>query len=184
MAAFEALAAGLIGISMWAAQVHPPAASPDIFDFQKRVARYLKIRKDAASAVDTLKATDSPEKIQGHQRDLAISIRAARPDAAQGNIFTPTVTAEFRRIIEGALRAPGAERVKKGMRDTQPSPLPPIAVNGTYPVQDPVQSMPPSLLKRLPPLPRELEYRVVGHTLILRDIDANLIVDYISEAVR
>jgi len=177
--AFEVLIAGL----MWAAQAPPAATPPEIAEFQKRVADYLKIRKDAASTVDTLRATNSPEKIQGHQRDLAISIRAARPDAAQGNIFTPATATEFRRLIQAAVSAGGSDRVKKGLRDTQPSPLPPIAVNATYPVQDPVQSMPPSLLKQLPPLPKELEYRAVGHTLILRDVDANLIVDYMNEAI-
>jgi hypothetical protein len=35
----------------------------------------------------------------------------------------------------------------------------------------------------LPPLPAELEYRVVGHSLILRDIEANLIVDFIVNAI-
>jgi hypothetical protein len=56
-------------------------------------------------------------------------------------------------------------------------------VNAAYPKDQPVQSMPPSLLKELPQLPRELEYRVVGRTLILRDTEANLIVDYVKEAL-
>ena len=182
MKTFEGSIAGVIGLAMWAAQA-PPPPSPVVSDFQKRVADYLQVRKSAASAVSSLKATGSPEKIQEHEQDLAISIRAARPDAAQGNIFAPAIAAAFRRIIREAWSAPGANRIRKSVTDSQPSPLPVLVVNGAYPRQDPVQSMPPSLLKRLPPLPRELEYRIVGRTLILRDIDANLIVDYLNEAL-
>jgi len=178
----KGLTAGVIGFAMWTAQAAPRSA-PVLPEFQKRVADYLKVRKGAASAVSTLKATESPEKIQEHEQDLAISIRAARPGAAQGNIFTPSIAADFRRVIQQAWSAPGANRIKKSVKDSQPSPLPVLVVNGAYPRQDPVQSMPPSLLKCLPPLPRELEYRIVGRTLILRDIDANLIVDYMNEAL-
>jgi hypothetical protein len=182
MKTLEGFVVGVIGCAMWAAQA-TPQPSPVIPDFQKRVANYLQVRKSAASAVSTLRATGSPEKIQAHEHDLAISIRAARPDAAQGDIFTPGIAADFHRIIQEAWTAPGANRIKKSVTDSQPSPLPVLMVNGAYPKEDPVQSMPPSLLQRLPPLPRELEYRIVGRTLILRDIDANLIVDYLNEAL-
>jgi hypothetical protein len=179
MAVSRLLAAFTIG-AMWAAQT--PSPSPVAADFQKNISKYMKLRKDAISSVAAMKSNDSPEKIHQHERDLAQSIRAARADAKQGDIFTPPVTAEFRRMMGKALTSPGAARVKKSVKDVEPSPLPAIVVNGAYPTKDPVQSMPPSLLRDLPPLPRELEYRVVGRTLILHDIDANLIVDYINEA--
>lgn len=180
--AITRLTASLMGISLWAAQVSPPA-SPNIADFGKGVAKYLKVRGNAVSAVPALKATGSPEEILDHERDLAISIRAARPGAAAGDIFTPAIAAEFRRILQAALSTPGADRMKKSMSDSQPSPLPQITVDAAYPAGVPVQSMPPSVLRQLPPLPPELEYRVVGRTLILRDIEANLIVDYLNEAL-
>jgi hypothetical protein len=167
----------LFGLQLWAAQ--QPSVPPNIADFQKRVADYMKVRKNAASAVSGLKTTDSPEKLQQHQNDLSISIRSARSGAAQGDVFTAPIAAELRRFIQGAL---GAERVKKGVRDNQPSPLPPLHVNQAYPENLPVQAMPPSLLKVLPELPKGLEYRVVGRALILRDVEANLIVDYMNEA--
>ncbi len=44
-------------------------------------------------------------------------------------------------------------------------------------------TMPPSLLAALPELPKELEYRIVGNYLVLRDVDAALILDYIPAAV-
>ncbi len=180
MTALKGVAVALLEVSMWASQ---PSPGPHVADFQKRVADYLKVRKSAASAVAGLKATDSPEKIQQHEQDLATAIRAARPAAARGDIFTSAVAARFRRIIRTAMSQPGAERMKKGVRDTQLSQLPAIKVNAAYPEDQPVQSMPPSLLKLLPELPRELEYRAIGHTLILRDTEANLIVDFMNEAL-
>ena len=39
--------------------------------------------------------------------------------------------------------------------------------------------MPVNVLKILPPLPRGLEYRIVDTHLILLDVDANIVVDYV-----
>jgi hypothetical protein len=175
--ACKRLSVGVLGLALWAAQ--SPSVSPNVADFQKRVADYMHTRKSAISAVSSLKTTDSPEKLQEHQNNLAVAIRSARSTAAPGDVFTPPIAAEFRHVIQGAL---GAERVKKGVRDNQPSPLPPIHVNAAYPLNLPVQAMPPSLLKTLPELPKGLEYRIVGRTLILHDVEANLIVDYMNEA--
>jgi hypothetical protein len=43
-------------------------------------------------------------------------------------------------------------------------------------------TFPAGLLRVLPKLPRELEYRLVQRNLILRDIEANLIIDVIPLA--
>ena len=66
------LCLGFFALVMWA------AVSPNLADFPKRVADYMRVRKNAVSAVSSLKTTDSPAKLQEHQNDLAISIRAAR----------------------------------------------------------------------------------------------------------
>ena len=58
-----------------------------------------------------------------------------------------------------------------------------VAVNHKYPPSVPLQSTPPTLLVNLPQLPPGLEYRVVGHHLVLMDSKANLIVDYIPNAI-
>ena len=43
--------------------------------------------------------------------------------------------------------------------------------------------MPPTLLRQLPDLPNELAYRIIGRALALQDIKANLIVDFIPNAI-
>jgi hypothetical protein len=57
-----------------------------------------------------------------------------------------------------------------------------IKVNAAYPPV-PLQSMPPTLLANLPELPSDLDYRLIGRTLVLRDVHSNLILDYISKAI-
>ena len=52
-----------------------------------------------------------------------------------------------------------------------------------FPAAAPMATMPPSLLAVLPPLPKELEYRIIGNFLILRDVEAALILDVIPAAV-
>ena len=44
-------------------------------------------------------------------------------------------------------------------------------------------TFPAGLLRVLPKLPRELEYRLVQRNLILRDIEANVIIDIIPAAM-
>jgi hypothetical protein len=60
----------------------------------------------------------------------------------------------------------------------------PLKVNAPYSEGAPLSTVPPNVLAALPQLPEALEYRVVGKHLILRDVKANIIVDFIPNAVR
>ena len=42
--------------------------------------------------------------------------------------------------------------------------------------------VPPVLLESLPQLPQQVEFAFSGRTLILRDVDADVVVDFIPEA--
>jgi len=68
-------------------------------------------------------------------------------------------------------------------RAAEPVQKRPLRVNSVYPPGLPLQSTPPTLLLNLPRLPKELDYRVVGHDLVLRDTEANLIIDFLPDAV-
>jgi hypothetical protein len=152
-------------------------------DFGRRVADYVKLHKAARSQVPDLTPTNSTEAIEHHEHKLAHRIRESRRGASQGHIFTPEISAEFRRLIAVTMQGEEAERIHKSLRRAEPVRPQPLRVNGAYPAGLPLQSTPPSLLLNLPSLPPEVEYRVVGHDLILRDIEANLIVDFISNAI-
>jgi hypothetical protein len=47
----------------------------------------------------------------------------------------------------------------------------------------PFTTVPPSLLLKLPKLPDQVAYRIVGRDLILLDVEANLVVDKIPEII-
>ena len=55
-----------------------------------------------------------------------------------------------------------------------------LTVNQVYPTTLPLVSVPAKLLARLPMLPETLEYRLIDHYFLLRDRDANVIVDVLS----
>jgi hypothetical protein len=56
-------------------------------------------------------------------------------------------------------------------------------VNQVYPTTYPLATFPATLLPLLPPLPEKVEYRIVQNYLVLRDIEANLIIDFMPNAV-
>ena len=58
-----------------------------------------------------------------------------------------------------------------------------LTVNMTYPSKLPLATVPAKLLRALPDLPPELEYRIVGRSLLLRDVKANIVVDFVRDAV-
>jgi hypothetical protein len=164
----------------------PAKDSPDsaaLQDFTRRVSDYVKVHQLARSEVHGLKPTNSPEAIEHYEHRLAHRIREMRPGDGQGEIFAPEISAEFRRLIGITLQGPEGQRILKSIWDSKPARLPVIRVNSMYPSGVPLQSTPPSLLLNLPSLPPQVEYRVIGHALVLRDVDANLIVDLIPNAI-
>jgi hypothetical protein len=154
-----------------------------IGEFENQVEQYVKLDKKAQSGIPPLKPTDSAHKINVHRRLLAANIRAARAQAKQGDIFSPKITQEFKRLISMAYQAGNASRVHASLRHAEPVSDVAVKVNAIYPETVPLQSTPPSILLNLPTLPPELDYRIVGHNLVLRDVGANLIVDYIPGAI-
>jgi hypothetical protein len=67
--------------------------------------------------------------------------------------------------------------------DDEPILKGPPSVHLRYPTATSMATMPGQLLEVLPPVPKELEYRFVGRSLVLRDRDAALVVDYLPDAL-
>jgi hypothetical protein len=160
----------------------PPNGSADAKlarDFQDRTKQYLDLRKKVAGK--STSPTDSPQAITSRQRELANKVRVARAGRQQGEIFTPEIAQYFRQQIANTLRGPHGDKIRASMRHAEPVKLE-LQVNQSYPESVPLQSTPPSLLLNLPQLPDGLEYRLVGRELVLRDIEANIVVDYVPNA--
>ena len=109
---------------------------------------------------------------------LGNAIRAARAAAQPGDIITRQAAAEFRRLIKKEYQSRNREE-RKIFLDEVPHFRP--KVNQTYPSAWPLATFPTSLLDVLPKLPDVLEYRILDEALILRDVKANIVVDFILD---
>jgi hypothetical protein len=165
--------------SLCFAQNAPPPVNADsalIQDFQKRLDAYMQLRKDLERRMPKLKATPEQEKIRRHESELRRAIGEARKSTGQGGIFTPEISAEFRRLVSQSLESGAKLHIGQSLRHAEPVHLT-LHANERYPEHLPLQSMPPSLLENLPRLPAEIEYRITGRDLILLDVKASLVVD-------
>jgi hypothetical protein len=175
-----ALCACLV-FSLQAFETRVNADSKRVADFESRVNAYLNLHNKARAGLPT-KLTSAPEEIASRQHELAAKIRALRPEAKRGEIFSPSISAEFRRLIKISWQGSDARHMKASFEHSEPVHIP-LRVNSAYPTGVPLQSTPPTLLQNLPPLPKELEYRVVGRRLVQRDIAADLIVDFTDDII-
>lgn len=151
-------------------------------DFKVRLDKYLDVHHRAAKDSPPLKETKDPAKIREAQKGLAERIRAARADAKPGDIFTPEIRNKFRRLMYPEFKGAEGSETKEELKEDAPKAVP-LKVNGDYPEGAALPTVPPNVLASLPPLPEEVEYRIVGKDLILRDVGANIIVDYIPNAI-
>jgi hypothetical protein len=151
-------------------------------DFATRIYRYIDLRGLVMVTVPGLQVSPDPATIRRASDDLAAALRAARAGARQGDIFPPPIAAAFRAIVAGACDE-DARALLAGVIEELDVPMPPATVHGRWPIGTPVPTMPPDLLAALPRLPEWLEYRFVNRDLVLIDIDANLFLDFVPDAI-
>ena len=149
-------------------------------EFKQAVEAYRGLRKEQETRVGPLPKTSDPAAITRRQHALGEAILAARAGAHQGDIFTPVVAAMLKGIIAKDLQ----ERRpvdRQAFIVSQPDTT--VHVNDFYPTTVPLATVPPRLLAALPVLPDGLEYRFADGALILLDVDPNLVVDVLPDAV-
>jgi hypothetical protein len=171
-----------------AAQARQPRVNTDaqtLQEFNERIEKYMDLHKRLEDQSPPLEETKDPAKIDVAQKALAEKIRAARKGARQGEIFTPQIRAVFRRLMHPEVKGPDAAETKAAIKDDAPPPRTvPFKVNAVYPEGKPLPTMPPNILADLPKLPEDLEYRIIDNHMILRDVHANIIVDFMLNAIR
>jgi hypothetical protein len=150
-------------------------------DFFDHVRAYMKIHNSADARVPSLKETSDPEQVSGREKAIANEIRVERAGAKQGDVFSAAAARQIGIVVADDFNARPVTDQKAILAEV-PVKVPP-AVNTDYPTTLPLATVPPSLLLKLPTLPEELEYRFLGRHLILRDVRANLIVDFIPDVV-
>jgi hypothetical protein len=160
-----------------------PAPNKAFDEFKEQIQKYVDLRTKVESSLPKIVDTSDPKKLADRAAALAGALQAARREAKQGDIFKPAIAAQFRKI----LAADAASRTAKDKADIMEE-VPAIQprVNALYPTDSPqgptaLASVPAKLLQALPQLPDVVDYRFMGRTLILRDVIADLIIDYLPD---
>jgi len=182
---FVAFVVGLT-TTVVASEARQPAVNETarrLAEFKERVDEYVEVRKKAEKGGPRLIETSDPAAIKAAQEALAARIRSLRAEARPGDIFTVEVRPVFRRLLAPELKGEKGRETRAAIEEHAP-PSVPLKINAKYPDVAPLPTVPANILKTLPPLPKEVEYRIVRRHLLLFDPEAEIIVDYIANAVR
>jgi hypothetical protein len=149
---------------------------------RKALADYVALRERLHQEVPPLAPNSEARDIATASDALARAIMRARVKARQGDFFdkiaSQVITRRLRETITTANLAADLAAI-----DDEPPRVTTPRLHLRFPDAAQMASMPPSLLRVLPTLPEGLEYRIVGKDLVLRDVGAALILDYIPQAI-
>jgi hypothetical protein len=152
-------------------------------EFKARIDQYYELHKQAEAKLPKLPTEATPQQIDHNQRELGRLISEARAGAKQGEIFTPAMETLLRKHLARIFNNPtDGAAVKGSVMDENPSGVT-LVINGRYPDNVPISTMPPDLLQILPKMPEEFEYRFVGRHLVVLDVHAHLIADFVTNAI-
>ena len=153
-----------------------------IQDFLKRVEVYVALHKKLEGTLPKLPEQTNPHQIDAHERALAALMQAARKDAKPGEILTQGMQGRIRSLLRPVFSGQNGQQIKNEILDKEYKGNVKLVVNGRYPDEVPISTVPPQVLSALPKLPEELEYRFIQNSLILFDSHAHIIVDYMDRA--
>ena len=179
------LGALLIALPAGTGAAQPPrvnASAAVIQDFLKRVDGYVAHHKKLESTLPKLPEQTTPQLIDTHQRALAALIQAERQHARPGDLLTPAMQQRIRTLLRPVFSGADGRQIRDEIVDREYKGNVKLAVNGRYPDEVPISTVPPQVLRALPKLPEELEYRFIQNSLILFDSHAHIIVDYMNRA--
>jgi hypothetical protein len=172
--------------------VIPAAQTPSLEDFRAALKTYVDrtqpFRKEAAAKADAVQNQQSPggsdEAVRLRQRTLAEAIQTkVRPAARPGDVFTRSTADVLRRQLAAAFKGPNAALIRSTLQDQNeglPAASIALAINQVVAT---VARVPPTLLDALPQLPQQAEFAFSGRTLILRDVDSDTVVDFMTQAL-
>ncbi len=153
--------------------------------FEQRVNEYVTLHRLLEGPLPPLQPTRDIAVVRANMRLLATRIQVARQNARQGDIITPAVGRIFKHRIATCLSPEDWAAVFADIdadRDRPPMKPADLRVNMEWPAGVAIEFVPPQLLMVLPALPPELQYRIIGRTLVLWDHHADLIVDFLPRA--
>ncbi|HLL74581.1 MAG TPA: hypothetical protein VK421_04900 [Pyrinomonadaceae bacterium] len=150
--------------------------------FEGRVRDYVAMREALEDRMPRLSQEASAEEIEAHKMRFQEAVRAERTRARQGDIFTPEAMEFIRAAVSDEFRGIDRAELLKAVSEAETQGVL-LRVNHPYPESKELLEMPPSLLLRLPQLPKQVKYRFVGRNLLLVDRENGLIIDYMTNAL-
>ena len=151
-------------------------------DFESRVRQYRTLQKKLLATLPKLPKRATPAQVDENQRALGALIKTERAGANRGELLTPEMQALVKRILAVVLGGADGKTIKASIMDENPG-VPKLSVNDRYPDAIPLSTMPPPVLKALPKLEEDLEYRFIGERLVLMDAQAHIIVDFTGDVL-
>jgi len=161
----------------WAASIGQPDAALKVFN--ERVESYAALHRRLAPPPASDKKDWLSRLLNGQY--LAAAIRGERRDAQQGDIFTTDVARMFRARLADSIGERDGEMFLLELSDGERIVHVHPAVNEPYSMTQ-IYRVPPEVRLGLPHLPRELDYRIAGRDLLLWDVDAGIVVDFLPDA--
>src|SRR5215216_5498168 len=149
--------------------------------FEKRVRDYVDMRERLEDRLPKLSKDAKPEEIARHKAAFQEVVRSARAGAKQGDIFTPEAMAFIRATIRDEFKGRERKELREEVLVNAENKAVPARVNYPYPETQELLEMPPTLLLRLPQLPKQVKYRFVRDNLLLVDRENGLILDYMTD---
>ena len=150
-----------------------------------RLREYVDLHLKLERSLPKMPKEATPQQIDKNQRALEKLVRESRTNAKRGDLFTAEAQPVIKRLLATVFGGPDGKQLKASIMDE--NPVDPVqlklSVNGRYPDTVPLTSIPPQVLQTLPKLHEDLEYRFVGDWLILLDVHAHVIADYIDNAL-
>lgn len=158
-------------------------SAPDLAAYTARLTTYAALHREVERPLPRLQDFTDPAAGLTAAMTLREALIAARPAAREGDLFGSAAPL-FRREVRLALRRAGVEAANllAEMRADTEEGARPAVVNAPFPWAA-GNLMPPCVIAALPPLPPELEYRLIGPDLVLLDIDASLVIDILRDAL-
>ena len=168
----------------------PPPPAPELAPFAAALKDYVDktqpYRRQAAQTAERVpdKTNSGAERsLRTRQTGLADALKnELRPGAKQGELFGTQPAESIHRAVDEAfaglrrdlLTDALAEQNESGKAEPKP-----VTINEFTDAP----RVPPLLLESLPPLPKQLQYAFAGRTLVLRDADAQVVVDYLPDVL-
>jgi len=162
-----------------------PAEASALGTMNERLKQYVDLHLKVEKGLPGVPNDATPQQIDRRQRELQRRMAEARASAKPGDLFTPEARPVILRLLKTVFSGPEGRQLKASVMDENPTDLASyrLRVNARYPDNVPVTTVPVDVLQTLPKLTEDLEYRFIGDALILLDVHAHTIADYLEHAI-